>query len=81
MNANALAAAHRTLPFSTKVRVENLGNGRAVVLRINDRGPFVGGRVIDVTRGAAVQLGMISTGTARVRVSVLSGGRQLSGCT
>ena len=81
MNANALAAAHRTLPFGTQVRVENLGNGRAVVLRINDRGPFVGGRVIDVTRGAAVQLGMINSGTARVRVSVLSGGRQLSGCS
>ena len=59
MNANALAAAHRTLPFGTKVRVENLANGRSVVVRINDRGPFVGGRVIDVTRGAAEQLGMI----------------------
>jgi rare lipoprotein A len=81
MNANALAAAHRTLPFGTQVRVENLGNGRAVVLRINDRGPFVGGRVIDVTRGAAQRLGMINSGTARVRVSVLSGGRQLSGCS
>ena len=78
MNANALAAAHRTLPFGTQVRVENLGSSpiENAAMEI-----FVGGRVIDVTRGAAVQLGMISSGTARVRVSVLSGGRQLSGCT
>ena len=81
MNANALAAAHRTLPFGTKVRVENLGNGRAVVVRINDRGPFVGGRVIDVTRGAAVQLGMIGSGTAKVKVTVVGGNGNLSGCT
>lgn len=81
MNADALAAAHRSLPFGTKVRVENLGNGRAVVVRINDRGPFVGGRVIDVTRGAAVQLGMIGSGTARVKVTVVGGGPSLSGCS
>jgi rare lipoprotein A len=85
MNANALAAAHRTLPFGTQVRVENLNNHRTVVVRINDRGPFVGGRVIDVTRGAAVQLGMISTGTARVKVSVIDGNGDglpvLNGCS
>ncbi len=81
MNANALAAAHRTLPFGTQVRVENLANGRAVVVRINDRGPFVGGRVIDVTRGAAVQLGMISSGTAKVKVTVVGGKGTLSGCS
>ena len=81
MNANALAAAHRTLPFGTKVRVENLANGRAVVVRINDRGPFVGGRVIDVTRGAAEELGMIRSGTARVRVSVVGGKGTLAGCS
>ena len=81
MNANALAAAHRTLPFGTRVRVENLGNGRSVVVRINDRGPFVGGRVIDVTRGAAVQLGMIGSGTAKVKVTVVGGNGNLSGCT
>jgi rare lipoprotein A len=78
MNANALAAAHRTLPFGTRVRVQNLANGRSVVVRINDRGPFVRGRVIDVTRGAAVKLGMIGTGTARVKVTVVDGG-QLGG--
>jgi rare lipoprotein A len=81
MNANALAAAHRTLPFGTRVRVDNLRNGRSVVVRINDRGPFVGGRVIDVTRGAAEQLGMIRSGTARVRVTVVDGGKVLRGCS
>lgn len=81
MNADALAAAHRTLPFGTKVRVENLGNGRSVVVRINDRGPFAGGRIIDVTRGAAEQLGMIRAGVARVKVTVVGGGAQLNGCT
>ena len=81
MNANILAAAHRTLPFGTQVRVENLGNHRSVVVRINDRGPYAGGRVIDVTRGAAVQLGMIQSGVARVKVSVVGGGANLSGCS
>jgi rare lipoprotein A len=80
MNADALAAAHRSLPFGTRVKVENLDNGRSVVVRINDRGPFVAGRVIDVTRGAAQQLGMIGTGLAEVRVTVLEGGTQLNGC-
>ncbi len=81
MNANILAAAHRTLPFGTHVRVDNLNNGHSVVVRINDRGPYVGGRVIDVTRGAAVELGMLSTGTARVRLTVLDGGGRLTGCS
>ena len=80
MNANALAAAHRSLPFGTKVRVENLANGRSVVVRINDRGPFTGGRVIDVTRGAAERLGMISSGVARVKVTVVGGKGKLGGC-
>jgi rare lipoprotein A len=67
----ALTAAHRSLPFGTKVKVENLKNGRSVVVRINDRGPFVGGRVIDLTKAAARQLGFISSGIARVRLTVL----------
>jgi rare lipoprotein A len=79
MNASALAAAHRSLPFGTRVRVDNLGNGRSVVVRINDRGPFVGGRVIDVTRGAAVRLGMIHSGVARVKVTVVGGKGKLKG--
>ena len=77
MNANALAAAHRSLPFGTRVRVDNLKNGRSVVVRINDRGPFVRGRVIDLTRGAAARIGMIGSGTASVRVTVVDGSRHL----
>ena len=67
----ALTAAHRSLPFGTKVKVENLKNGRSVVVRINDRGPFVGGRIIDLTKAAAGKLGFVSAGTARVRLTVL----------
>lgn len=81
MDAGALAAAHRTLPFGTKVRVENLANGRSVVVRVNDRGPFSGGRIIDVTRGAAERLGMIRSGVARVKVTVVGGQGKLSGCS
>ncbi|MGI9374328.1 MAG: septal ring lytic transglycosylase RlpA family protein [Hyphomicrobiales bacterium] len=68
---NGLTAAHRYLPFGTKVRVKNLRNGRSVVLRINDRGPFVGKRVIDVSLGAARKLGMLKSGLVKVRVDVL----------
>jgi rare lipoprotein A len=74
MNPNALTAAHRSLPFGTKVLVENLNNGRSVVVRINDRGPFVGGRIIDVSKAAAAQIGMIHSGTAKVRVTPVGGG-------
>ena len=81
MNANALAAAHPQPSFGTRVRVDNLKNGRSVVVRINDRGPFVGGRVIDLTRGAAARIGMISSGTASVRVTVVDGSRHLRGCS
>jgi rare lipoprotein A len=70
-NPQGLTAAHRTLPFGTKVRVTNTGNGRSVVVRINDRGPFIRGRVIDVSLGAAKQLGMISSGVASVQIEVL----------
>lgn len=67
-NQNAMTAAHRSYPMGTKVRVTNLKNGKTVVLRINDRGPFVRGRIIDVSRGAAAQLGFISSGLTKVRV-------------
>lgn len=73
MNASAMTAAHRSLPFGTRVRVDNVGNGRSVVVRINDRGPFVRGRIIDVSRAAASQLGFIAAGTARVRLTVQGG--------
>jgi rare lipoprotein A len=66
-----LTAAHRTLPFGTMVRVTNLNNGRSTVVRINDRGPFVGSRVIDLGHGAAHQVGLVSSGVARVRLEVL----------
>jgi hypothetical protein len=63
-------AAHQSLPFGTLIRVENLDNGRATELRVNDRGPFVGGRILDVSRHGARELGMLGPGTARVRVVV-----------
>jgi len=64
-------AAHRTLPFGTRVKVTNLENGRSIVLRINDRGPFVRHRIIDVSKGAAQALGFVRQGTARVRVQLV----------
>ena len=65
---NGYTAAHRTLPFGTKVLVTNISNGRSVTVRINDRGPYGRGRIIDVSTAAARELGMIGSGTARVRV-------------
>ncbi|MDA9918301.1 septal ring lytic transglycosylase RlpA family protein [Erythrobacter sp.] len=70
-NMNALTAAHKTLPFGTKVRVTNARNGRSVVVRINDRGPFIRGRTIDLSRSAARKLGMISRGHATVKIEIL----------
>ncbi len=67
-----VSAAHRTLPFQTRVRVHNLDNGKTVEVRINDRGPFVGGRIIDLSRAAAGAIGMIGPGLARVRLEILS---------
>src|SRR5262245_6855742 len=69
MNPNELTAAHRSLPFGTRVLVENLTNGRSVVVRINDRGPFIGGRIIDLSKAAAASIGMLNSGTAKVRVT------------
>jgi rare lipoprotein A len=68
-NTHALTAAHRTLPFGTKVRVTNRNNGRSVVVRINDRGPYVGGRVIDLSNASARALGM--SGVAKVSLARL----------
>ena len=70
---NSLVAAHRTLPFGSILRVTNLSNGRDVQVRVIDRGPFVGDRVLDLARAAAVALDMIGTGTAPVRIELLSG--------
>lgn len=70
-NQNALTAAHRTLPFGTRVRVTNVNNGQSVVVRINDRGPFSRGRIIDLSAAAARQIGMMASGVAPVKVEVL----------
>jgi rare lipoprotein A len=70
-NKHAMTAAHRTAPFGSQLRVTNLTNGKTVVVRVNDRGPFVRGRVVDVSQNAAQQLGMQGRGTARVRISRL----------
>jgi peptidoglycan lytic transglycosylase len=78
MDPNELTAAHRSLPFGTRVLVENLSNGRSVVVRINDRGPFVGGRIIDLSKAAAASIGMIDAGTAKVRVTTATGGNALA---
>lgn len=71
---NALTAAHRTFPFGTKVRVTNLENNKTVIVRVNDRGPFVEGRMMDLSMGAAKEIDLIRTGTARVRLEVLEWG-------
>ena len=70
-----MTAAHPTLPFGTRVVVTNLENGRSVTVRINDRGPFVRGRVIDVSRKAAGQLGFLSKGVTRVGVRIIESSR------
>nr|WP_246164217.1 septal ring lytic transglycosylase RlpA family protein [Blastochloris sulfoviridis] len=70
-NPNGLTAAHRTLPLGTVVRVTNHRNGNSVRVRINDRGPYVRGRVIDLSRAAAQRIGMISSGLAPVTVQVV----------
>jgi rare lipoprotein A len=71
---NALTAAHRTFPFGSMVRVTNLENRKSVVVRVNDRGPFVDGRIIDLSLAAAKELDLIQKGTARVRLEVLAWG-------
>lgn len=68
-----LTAAHRTLPFGTRLRVTNVENGKTVVVRVNDRGPHVAGRVLDLSYGAAQALGMTGAGVARVEAIVLRG--------
>ncbi len=67
----AMTAAHQTLPFNSLVKVTNLENGKSIVVRINDAGPFVDNRIIDLTRAGAAKLGMIEKGTARVRLEVV----------
>src|SRR5437867_2863350 len=70
-DARALTAAHPTLPFGTRVRVTNVRSGRSVTVRINDRGPYVAGRVIDVSQAAAEELGMVGRGVTKVKLDVV----------
>lgn len=75
-NMNALTAAHRTLPMGSMVKVKSLTTGKTVTVRINDRGPFAKGRIIDVSKAAAKKLGFMSRGTDRVEISVVSSPRK-----
>lgn len=70
-DTNKLTAAHKTLPFGTEVEVTNLDTGKSVQVRINDRGPFVEGRIIDLSRAAAAEIGMMGTGIAPVKVEIV----------
>jgi rare lipoprotein A len=70
-DAHELTAAHPTLPFGTKLRVTNVATGRSVTVRVNDRGPFVHGRVVDVSYSAAQSLGMVGKGIANVKLDVV----------
>jgi rare lipoprotein A len=70
-NQYAATCAHRRLKFGSVVRVTNLSNGKAATCRVNDRGPYVGGRIIDVSKGIAGRLGMLNSGVARVSVEVV----------
>ena len=69
---NKLTAAHRTMPFGTRLRVTNTENGRSVVVRVTDRGPFASGRILDVSLAAAKALGMVGDGVAHVEIAVLA---------
>jgi rare lipoprotein A len=71
-NPSALTAAHRTLPLGSKIRVTNKANGRSVVVRVNDRGPFVKNRLIDVSYAAAQQINMVRSGHARVKLELIA---------
>ncbi len=69
-NPRELTAAHRTLPFATRLRVTNVATGQSVTVRVNDRGPFIPGRVVDVSHSAAEMLGMIDRGITKVKLEV-----------
>jgi rare lipoprotein A len=70
-DSSAMTMAHPTLPFGTKVRVTNLRNGRSVVVRVNDRGPFVGKRIADLSHAAAAEIGLLRRGVGKARIEVL----------
>jgi len=76
MNSRRMTAAHRRLPFGTRIRVTNLRNGKSVIVRINDRGPFARGRILDVSKAAARRLGFLGRGHTKVRIAVVSKGKK-----
>ncbi len=71
MNPSLLTAAHKSLRFGTKLKVTNRRNGKSVIVRVNDRGPFIRGRVLDLSKGAAQNIGMVSSGTAHVCYEII----------
>lgn len=71
MNPSNLTAAHKSLSFGTKIKVTNANNGRSVVVRVNDRGPYIRGRVLDLSKAAAQNIGMISSGHAKVCYEII----------
>ena len=76
-NMNKFTAAHRSLPFNTEIKVTNLENSRSVIVRVNDRGPFAKGRIIDLSKAAASQIGLLRKGVGKVRVELTgSGGKK-----
>ncbi|MCC9135802.1 septal ring lytic transglycosylase RlpA family protein [Pontibacter silvestris] len=77
-NKNEMTAAHKTLPFGTKVKVTNLANNKSVIVRINDRGPFVGHRIIDVSEAAARKIRLRSQGVAKVKIEILEPGSEIA---
>ena len=74
-NMNDLTCAHKSLPFNTILKVTNLSNGKSVQVRVNDRGPFVAGREIDLSKAAAKKIGMINSGTAKVKIQIVKMGK------
>ena len=68
---NGISAAHRELPLGTIIRVTHLSNGKSIVLKVNDRGPFVKGRILDLSLGAAKKLDMVNEGVARVKIEIV----------
>lgn len=80
-NMYSLTAAHKLMPLGTKARITNLQNGQSVVVKINDRGPFIDGRIIDLSYSAAERLGMLETGLSRVEVEVLEWGKTITDFT
>lgn len=65
-NQGGFTAAHKSLPFGTRLRITNKTNGRSVIVRVNDRGPYVGGRFLDLSKGAATKIGLVKSGTSAV---------------